>query len=74
MDAWMLGYIEGERAAAAHYERNVKGSFNPHQVAIILRALADIEKGITPQLRTTSMQELSVRARPVNPPSSDTIR
>jgi hypothetical protein len=71
-DSWMLGYIEGKRAAAEHYERNIKGSFNPHQVAIILRALADIEDGIRdyPQLLITRMQELSVRVRPVNPPSS----
>ena len=67
MDAWMLGYIEGKRAAAEHYERNIKGSFNPHQIEIILRALADIEEGISPQVETTSMQELSVHARPVNP-------
>jgi hypothetical protein len=36
MDAWMLGHIEGKRAAAEHYERNIKGSFNPHQVETCL--------------------------------------
>jgi hypothetical protein len=42
MDAWMTGYIEGKLAAAQYFEENIKGSFDPHQVAIILRAFADI--------------------------------
>jgi hypothetical protein len=67
MDTWMLGYIEGKRAAAEHYERNIRGSFNPHQVAIILRALADIEEKITPEYQTANMETLSVRVRPVDP-------
>jgi hypothetical protein len=73
MDAWMLGYIEGKRAAAEHYERNIKGSFNPHQVAIILRALADIEEGISPQVETPSMLELSVRALSIPQSSIPTL-
>jgi hypothetical protein len=42
MDTWMIGYNDGKRAAAQYFEENIKGSFNPHQVAIILRAFADI--------------------------------
>jgi hypothetical protein len=49
MDVWTLGYIDGKRAAAEYFEQNIKGSFNPHQVATILRALADIEERLLPQ-------------------------
>jgi hypothetical protein len=52
MSDWTAGYIEGKRAAleaaAQHFEQNIKGSFDPHQVAIILRALADIDEKVSP--------------------------
>ena len=43
MMAYFEGRLEGLLLAANHYEANIKGSFDPHQVATILRAMADIE-------------------------------
>jgi hypothetical protein len=52
MNHWMIGYVEGKRqaleVAAQHFEQNIKGRFNPQQVAVILRALADVDEKISP--------------------------
>lgn len=41
--AYFEGRLEGLLLAANHCESNIKGSFDPHQVATILRGMADIE-------------------------------
>ena len=52
MNDWMIGYVEGKRQAlliaAQHFEQNIKGRFNPQQVAVIVRALADVDEKISP--------------------------
>jgi hypothetical protein len=59
MDAWMTGYIEGKLAAAQYFEENIKGSFDPHQVAIILRAFANITGALErPDAGMMTLEEL----------------
>lgn len=41
--AYFEGRLQGLLLAANHYEANIKGLFDPHQVALILRAMAEIE-------------------------------
>ena len=43
MESYFQGRLQGLLLAASHYEANIKGSFDPHQVATILRAMAEIE-------------------------------
>jgi hypothetical protein len=74
MNDWLAGHDVGRtegklvafEMAAQHFEQNIKGLFNPHQVAIILRALAEIEEKVSPEYQTANMQPFPVCARPVN--------
>jgi len=43
MTDFFQGRLEGLLLAASHYEANIKGSLDPHQVATILRAIAEVE-------------------------------
>jgi hypothetical protein len=47
-EAYFEGRLQGLLLAANLYEANIKGSFDPHQVATILRAMAEIEVRVHP--------------------------
>ena len=48
MTIYFQGRLAGLLLAATYYEANIKSSFDPHQVATILRAMAAIEVNAHP--------------------------